>query len=248
MLAALLLAGCGNGDRGATVAGDHDQLPRLGLMTTLPIFWPQQGAIAALAEGAEDRRHWALETLAKDYRVEPVDLLSAGELARIDWLVLAQPRPLTPAENVALDHWVREGGYALVLADPRLVGDYAFPLGDPRRPLDTALLSPILARWGLELLDEGKGPAPQIVTLGDAGLAVAGAGRFRLRPSAVARCRLALAGLAAQCAVGKGRVALLADATLMEDREGGPGSPAALGALLGMVRDASRENAGEHGP
>ena len=65
--------------------------------------------------------------------------------------MMIQPRPLSPQENVALDNWVAAGGRLLLFADPALTEDSAFAIGDRRRPQDVVLLSPILARWGLEL-------------------------------------------------------------------------------------------------
>lgn len=246
LLAALILAACGNSaDDGQAPAGPR---PTLGLMSSLPIMWSGNDAFASLAGAGENAPHWAVAVLEQDFRLDPLDTLSSGTLAQVDVLLLAQPRVLAPAENVALDDWVRAGGRALVLADPRLVGEYPLPPGDPRRPLDSALLSPILARWGLELTQDERAPALQVVPLGRARLAVAAGGQFRLRPSGSATCLLTLAGVAAQCAVGAGRVVLLADATLLEDPVGGEGSPEALRALLGMVRETNRDIAGKPGP
>ena len=46
---------------------------------------------------------------------------------------------------------MRGGGRVLLFADPMLTRHSAFALGDRRRPQDVVLLSPILARWRLEL-------------------------------------------------------------------------------------------------
>ncbi len=218
--------------------------PRLGLMSSLPILWSGNDAFGALAKGEAARSHWSVPALQQDYRIQPLDALSEESLAAVDVLLLAQPRVLTPQENVALDDWVRDGGQALVLADPRLVGDYDMPLGDPRRPLDTALMSPILERWGLQLMQDQAAETVRTVAIGEADMAVAAAGLFRIVPAEGADCKLALGGLAAQCTIGKGRVALLADATLVEDPVGGEGSPEALRVLLGMARDATRDIVG----
>lgn len=243
MLALLALSGCGGNT--ADVPQDRQSKPRLGLMSSLPILWSGNDAFSSLAGGADAADHWAVGALDKEYLVEPLDALTPAALAQVDLLLLAQPRILTPAENVALDDWVRAGGQALVLADPKLVGDYDYPLGDPRRPMDSAMLSPILARWGLELVHDPSAERVRTVPLGEARMVVADAGGFRLDSGEGASCKLALGDLAAQCIVGKGRVALLADATLLEDPVGGAGSPAALSALLGMARESSSESTRE---
>lgn len=247
MLAMLALSACG--EKAADAVQDPQSKPRLGLMSSLPILWSGNDAFSSLSGRAEAAPHWAMGALGKGYRVDPLDALTPEALAQVDVLLLAQPRILTPAENVALDDWVRAGGQALVLADPKLVGDYDYPLGDPRRPMDSAMLSPILSRWGLELVHDPAAERVRTVPLDEAEMVVADAGGFRLEIVEGSSCKLALGDLAAQCAVGKGRVALLADATLLEDPVGGAGSPAALNALLGMARESApestRENAGQ---
>ena len=235
LLAAILLASCNSAD--GSPPGDAVDRARLGLMSSLPILWAGNDAFASLAGETAQSPHWAVAALERDYRLEPIDALAAESLADLDVLLLAQPRVLTPRENFALDEWVRGGGRVLLMTDPGLVGDYDFPLGDPRRPLDTAMLSPILGRWGLELVHDTAATRVRTVPLGQAEMAVADAGFYRLRSADGARCRLAQAALVAWCEVGKGKVVLLADATLLEDRVGGEGSPEALRALLGMVRE-----------
>ena len=231
---ALLLAACGS-----RAAEEPEPKPRLGLMSSLPILWQNNDAFAALAEKADAPQHWAVTAIEQDYQLRPLDALTPESLSGIDRLLLAQPRILAPIENVALDEWVREGGEVLVMADPRLVGDYDFALGDPRRPLESAMLSPILARWGLELtVDPEVGLAT--VSLGNAEMAVAAPGAFRLTAADGSRCTLSHQGLIAQCTIGKGRAVLLADATLVEDPVGGDGSAEALSQLLGMTWEATR--------
>jgi hypothetical protein len=129
---------------------------------------------------------------------------------------MAQPRPLAPAENVALDRWVRRGGRVLLFADPALTAESRFPLGDRRRPQDTLLLSPILARWGLLLeFDEAQLARARGVALGrGATLPVDLPGRFALTDES--SCRVSRRALIARCAVGRGRVTAVADAALFE--------------------------------
>jgi len=205
--------------------------PTLGLMTSLPIYWPEAESPGDFLAGGK-RPHWARMALERDYVLRPLDTLTqAGGLQSVYYLLLAQPRALSGEENVALDDWVRGGGCLLLFADPMLTGHSIFAIGDRRRPQDVVLLSPILARWGLELgFDEGQGGEVAVRRVGDLELPTQRAGAFRLRKpagGAAAECRLLADGLAAQCAIGEGRVLAIADAALLEDgdEEGGRAGP-----------------------
>jgi hypothetical protein len=132
---------------------------------------------------------------------------------------MIQPRPLSPAENVALDDWVAGGGGLLLFADPALTADSAFPVGDRRRPQDIVLLSPILGRWGLRLeFDETQSDGEHVTELEGTVLPVNLRGRLALQPGGRrdASCRIEAAGLAAECKIGRGRVLAIADAALFE--------------------------------
>lgn len=222
----------------------------IGMLTSLPIFWTEDDALAALSrEGNRpEPDHWAVAALQSDHELVALDTVSEGALADLDVLILAQPRPLAPEENLWIDRWVEAGGAALVFADPQLVGDYPFDIGDPRRPIDSALLSPILARWGLELQVDDAAPfEARTVRVAGEDLAIAAEGRFTLREPAgggTAKCALKAESVIAQCRIGKGGAVLLADATLLEDPVGGPGSPLVLAGLLGMAREPIGEIAG----
>lgn len=199
-----------------------DRLP-LGLMSTLPLYWPEAESPQSLLE-LDGASPWQRTVLERRYRLRPLDSLT-GEagLDGLRFLLLAQPRALSPAENVELDRWVRGGGRLLLFADPLLAGDSRFPLGDRRRPQAAALLSPILARWGLELMfAEDQPEGRQVRALEGISLPVEWAGYFALRPpsgGAAAECRLLADGLAARCAIGEGQALILADATLLEGAE-----------------------------
>jgi len=191
---------------------------RIGLFTTLPILWNEAPDVASLLNDS-DEQHWARAILVGHGALIPLDTLSApggnGPLDQLDWLVLAQPRPLGPQENVALDDWVRGGGRLLLFADPALTEQSAFPIGDPRRPQAVVLLSPILKRWGLELrFDEAQpfGDRPGMV-MGES-VPVNLPGHFIAQGHP--KCRLLGGGLAADCSIGKGRVVALADAAVLE--------------------------------
>lgn len=177
LASALALGACG--ESGAPRSGRT-----IGLYTSLPIVWGESGDIRELL-AAERPQHWALAVLSSAGRPTALDTLvdEAGNLPlpHDGLLVLAQPRPLTPQENVALDRWVREGGRVLLFADPMLTAPSRYALGDPRRPQDTVLLSPILARWGLRLEFDEDQPTGERLVATDFGLLPAVlAGRFRV--------------------------------------------------------------------
>lgn len=181
-----------------------------GVMTALPLFWAEGRSSEALLENARDEAFVGASTL--DLR--PVDRLDAETLAPVKRLLLAQPRLLAPTEMVALDAWVRAGGRAVILADPLLLWPSDLPLGYALRPPLTSLLDPLLAHWGLELTPADKGTRRLLLPGGQA-LIVAGASQFSSRTS---QCKLLERGLMAVCAIGRGRVRLIADADMVDDR------------------------------
>lgn len=151
--------------------------------------------------------------LEEGRRIVPLDtLLAPGPFAD---LLIAQPRPLEPAENVALDGWVRGGGHLLLFADPVLTAESRFALGDPRGPAGTVLLGPIMAHWGLELRDTGE-------TGESAGspFPVQSPGELVALPGASQSCRIEEAGLIADCRIGKGSALIVADAALLDPADG----------------------------
>ena len=203
----------------------------VGLFTTLPILWAESGDVGDLVSSRAEP-HWARNVIEKAGPIVPLDdLAQPGRLAPLHRIVMAQPRPLSPSENVALDHWVRGGGRLLLFADPMVTGDSAFALGDPRRPPTTVLLSPILGRWGLELRYDERQPFGQHTgkALGIA-VPVNLAGSFALGPGST--CVLSDGGLAADCPIGKGRVLVLADAALLQQDGASAERVEALGKLL----------------
>lgn len=219
----MLLAACGPSipepEPTPTIA--EEDKPVLGLMTSLPIYWGEAASFAdQIASDAPP--HWVRVELEKRYRLMPLDTLAgAGDatLANVDFLLLAQPRALSGEENVALDDWVRAGGRVLLFADPLLTSHSRFPLGDPRRPLDIALLSPILDRWGLELtFDESQPEGEQSVEAADVAIPVNLRGAFEV--SGDGGCTLGQNAFYATCVIGEGRVLALADAALLEELQG----------------------------
>ncbi|MCA1661076.1 MAG: GldG family protein [Novosphingobium sp.] len=170
--------------------------------------------------GGEVAPHWARKAIERRRRLRPIDTLEPDTLGRSEDLLLLQPRPLSPQENVALDDWVAGGGRLLLFADPALTEDSAFALGDRRRPQDVVLLSPILARWGLALeFDDEQELGERMAGLGgEQALPVNLPGRFALLGGGRddARCKIGAEGLVAECRIGEGRALAVADAALFE--------------------------------
>ncbi|MCI4590061.1 GldG family protein [Sphingobium sp. BYY-5] len=175
--------------------------PKLAVITGLPLFWAEPGGGGAALRDAP-----IIAVLRTRFTVEPID--DPLRLARSDVrrLLVAQPRALAPQQLVALDHWVRMGGTALVLADPLLCWPSALPLGDRRRVPSASLLAPLLAHWGFTPGSLVAGeirhflPDGHLVTLSDAGL-------FSPADALPLRKR-----------IGRGEVLLLGDADLIDDR------------------------------
>ncbi len=135
-------------------------------------------------------------------------------------LLLIQPRALAPRELVQLDSWIRNGGSAVIFADPALDWPSELPLGDARRPLFTSLLTPIFRHWGVELaLPVAEEKAVEAAAIGEYQVAPKSPGIWlqadNPRPSAA--CTIRTDELVALCRVGKGRALLVADADLLHD-------------------------------
>ncbi len=229
LVAIVAVAGCqqangqGSGDpaKGAgaeQAAGEAAVRPSLGLFTTLPLYWRETGDVSELITGAGDEENHARQMLEKRYQLALLDTLEPAALAGLDRVLIAQPRPLAPSENVALDDWVRAGGRAVVLADPMLTRHSRYPLGDKRRPQDVVLLSPILTRWGLELhFNEDQPSGERVEQAFGSDIPVHLAGQFVAKQGGVdSTCTLSETGLVARCRVGAGMVILLADSALLD--------------------------------
>ena len=228
-------AGFGRGGRGEGAAAQAGSAGPLLLFSSLPIYWAEAPDLAATLNDTTPQ-HWARRTIEAARGLRPVDTLSAQTLASAHNLLMAQPRPLSPDENVALDNWVAGGGQLLLFADPALTVDSSFALGDRRRPQDIVLLSPILARWGLRLeFDADQAPGEHLVALADGTpvpvnlpgrLVVVSGGR---KDSA---CRLKAKALLAECRIGRGIVVAFADAALFESETDEDARRTALNALM----------------
>lgn len=216
---ALLLAACsgqsGQGAQASPTAAASEapgDKPDLLLFTSLPIYWPEGGLDTMLAPDAPT--HWARRALEREHDLVPIDTLAA--LPAQGTLLMAQPRPLSGDENVALDERVRAGERVVMIVDPMLDAHSEYGLGDKRRPAAIAMLSPILARWGLRLEEDPRGD--YAAQWGSNAIPVVDGGRFVLTGKGHdSTCALVGDGLLAWCRVGKGKVVLLADATFLGD-------------------------------
>ena len=85
----------------------------LGLFTSLPILWNEASDVAGLLK-PDIQPHWAKAALQARGDIVALDRLDALASSGLTRLVIAQPRPLSPEENVALDNWVKRGGRLLL--------------------------------------------------------------------------------------------------------------------------------------
>lgn len=182
------------------------------MLTGLPLRWSGSGDIAAIiADGAGDDP--ALVRLEVMGPVSLVDSLIDSVPPPGGSLLIAHPRALAPRELVAIDAFVRGGGKAVVLADALSGWPAPHPLGDPRNPPVTSLLTPLLDHWGVTL---GAAPTDdngvQGADVDGARLRLSSAGAFeRLPPT----CRSFAGHRVAQCRIGAGEAWLVGDADLL---------------------------------
>jgi len=195
--------------RPATAATDASPAT---MLTGLPLRWSGSGDIAVIiAEGAGDDP--ALVRLEVMGPVSLVDSLVDSVPPPGGTLLIAHPRALAPRELVAIDAFVRGGGRAVVLADALSGWPAPHPLGDPRNPPVTSLLTPLLDHWGVTL---GAAPTEsngvQVADVDGARLRLSSSGAFeRLPPT----CRAFADRRVAQCRIGAGEAWLVGDADLL---------------------------------
>jgi hypothetical protein len=180
-------------------------------VTSLPIGWNSDA-------------DW-FAAMLPDAALRPVDALDDAELARAEILLLAHPRPLSPAALVAIDRWVHDGGRAVILADGLLSWEPQHPLGDPRNPPVTSLLAPLLSHWGVRL-DAPAGLAERMVPIMVDGQRVHMFSPGSLHASQPA-CSIDRSGMVGDCRIGRGRALIVADADVLHPDlwSGGAGQP-----------------------
>jgi len=182
------------------------------MLTSLPLRWVQGDDIAAMiAHGAgEDPALLRLEAAGP---VQLVDSLADHVPPSGAALLLAHPPALAPRDLVAVDAFVRGGGRAVILADALSGWPARHPLGDPRNPPVTSLLTPLLDHWGVTLGAAPPGErAAQNVDVAGHRLRLFSAGRFERLPSG---CRAFAGARIAQCRIGAGEAWLVGDADLL---------------------------------
>lgn len=189
-----------------------DKLIRITILSSLPLEQTYGETVAARLHG-EVQVAPVLASLRDQFTVRLIDDATASDFAETDVLLLAHPRALSPQSLVEIDAWVRAGGKAIILADGLSSWPPSYPLGDPRNPPVTSMLTPLLTHWGLRL----DAPSPA-----DSGLHVWRQGRHRLHLLSAGRfvrenggCALSNDGIYGDCTIGAGRVLLLADADLL---------------------------------
>jgi hypothetical protein len=175
--------------------------PTLLLLTSLPLIFNEEFSL----QGGGSPAMTALESR---FHVVPVSTTSSDELDHRRLLLMAHPLAQTAENLVALDDWVRDGGRVLLLADPRLEWPSKRPLGDPLRPPPMFMDTGLLAHWGLRL-DAPDEVGPVRLGGGHNPVVYLSPGRLTSRNPA---CELSRAGIIAECAIGKGRATVVADA------------------------------------
>jgi hypothetical protein len=185
--------------------------PAVTMLTGLPLRWSGGAMTAMIAEGTQDDP--ALARLEAAGRVSLVDSLVDHVPPPGGTLILAHPRALAPRELVAIDAFVRGGGRAVVLADALSGWPARYPLGDPRNPPITSLLTPLLDHWGVTLTAaSGDDHKAQEADIDGARLRLFSAGRF-VRPAS--RCEAFAGYRILRCRVGAGEAWLVSDADLL---------------------------------
>ena len=201
--------------------------PTVLLLTSLPLIFSEDFSVQHSGSPF-------LKALQARYRVVPISVTNAPELAKGGLLLMAQP-PAQTAENlVTLDAWVRRGGRLLLFADPMLEWPSRRALGDPLRPPPMFADTGLLAHWGLRLdTPEQRGPAER--TLARQNVMTVSPGTLW------GGCDIGAQRLAARCTIGKGEAIVVADADLLDVGRIPSGADHNLDAALGELAMLERK-------
>lgn len=195
-----------------TLAGSRSELsprpqaerPPLALLTSLPLIFGENF-------GLEGGGSAVLTSLEQRYKVMPIGVADAASLKGQRLLLMAHPRAQPAEALVELDEWVRRGGTLLLLADPKLDWPSERPMGDNLRPPPAFADTGLLGRWGLTLIAPDR-PGPIHLGGGHNPVIYFSAGRL---VSTNPDCKLSRADIIAECLIGKGRAAVVADADFL---------------------------------
>jgi hypothetical protein len=163
--------------------------PELALLTSLPLLFGEGFALDSPATPAT-------RALELRYRLTPIAVTDAASLRGKRLLLMAHARAQPAEALVDLDRWVRRGGRLVLLADPRLEFESSRALGDPLRPAPGFADTGLLAHWGMTL-------------------ATVDGSSWGALSSQTRACAVTEDSRIARCSIGKGQVAVLADADFM---------------------------------
>lgn len=192
--------------------------PALLLLTSLPLLFGEDFSL-------EGNGSTVIKRLQSRYRLVPISITDAAELAKGRMLLMAQPRAQTAENLVALDHWVRSGGRLLLLSDPLLEWPSERPLGDMTRPTPVFMDTGLLAHWGLRL-DPPRERGAAKRKLGGFSILTVSPGELR------GSCKITDDEFVAQCRIGKGVAVIVADADFLNSGSLGAGARHNLDGLL----------------
>lgn len=190
---------------------------KLALMSSIPLVLGEVN-VEQMVQG-ENNPSAAYLSLKQHYDVIPIDAVD-DRLSEFDLMLMAQARPLSSSELVALDKWVRESGHIVILSDAALQWPSEYALGDKRRPIFASLLSPLFAYWGLEQLLLLEDPEEQSIALGEYSITTVTPSEWALIETEAkdVECELNDNKFEAVCSVGKGSAILIGDSDFINDQ------------------------------
>jgi hypothetical protein len=181
------------------------------MLTALPLFWGEGEFGDVLKSGTAQSP--LITTLQKDGPVRAIDHVDANSLDPQSILFMIQPPVLSPQELVAIDAFVRAGGRVVAFADPELSWEQAAPMGSALRAPPRSLLTPLYEYWGLKLDADKMGDAIVGTVFFGQGAGLLTPGKWTLIKSGQSKgCAVFEDKRLADCAIGKGRAVLVADA------------------------------------